>query len=148
MSVCVSSSWSQEKDEVLVKDITDQPESSGEEEGIEAIGEDTSVAGHKIKTLDNMEITLPFIPDIVPTVNDMLGKVPKLRYADHDVHDMAKFPELVEENYLINTRDIGPLGRPVLEPTQWITGLYNSGIMNLLDIAHSGCGKNVSLCVK
>jgi hypothetical protein len=95
-----------------------------------------------------MEITLPFIPDVVPTVNDMLGKVPKLRYAYHDVHDMAKFPELAEENYLINIGDIGPLGILVLEPTQWITGLYNSGIMNLLDIAHSRCGKNVSLCVK
>jgi hypothetical protein len=95
-----------------------------------------------------MEITLPFLPDAVPTVDDMLGKVPRLRYADHDVCDMAKFPELSEENYLINTGEIGPLGRLVLEPMQWIKGLYNSGIMNLLDIPHFGCGKNVGLCFK
>jgi hypothetical protein len=49
---------------------------------------------------------------------------------------------------LINTGEIGPLGRPVLEPVQWITGLYNSDIMNLLDIPHFGWGKNVGLCVK
>jgi hypothetical protein len=134
--------------QVLVEDITDQPESVGEEEGTEAAEAGTSVAGKKRKTPDSMEITLPFLPDVVPTVDDMLGKVPKLRYVDHDMRDMAKFPELVEENYLINTGEIGPLGRPVLEPTQWITGLYNSGIMNLLDIPHFGHGKNVSLCIK
>jgi hypothetical protein len=55
---------------------------------------------------------------------------------------------LAEENYLINTREIGSLGRPVLELTQWITGLYNSGIMNLLDILHFGSGKNVGFCIK
>jgi hypothetical protein len=95
-----------------------------------------------------MEITLPFHPYVVPTIDDMMGKVPKLRYADHDVHDMTKFLELVKEKYLINTGEIGPLGRPVLDPAQWITGLYNSWIMNLLDILHFGHGKNVSLCVK
>jgi hypothetical protein len=58
--------------------------------------------GKKRKTLDIMEITLPFLPDVVPTLNDMLAKVPKLRYVDHDMHDTIKFPELAEEKYLIN----------------------------------------------
>jgi hypothetical protein len=31
---------------------------------------------------------------------------------------------------------------------QWITGLYKSRIMNLLDIPHFGHGKSVWLCVK
>jgi hypothetical protein len=53
-----------------------------------------------------------------------------------------------EENYLINTGEIGPLGKPILEPCVVDNGLYNSGIMNLLDIPHFGCGKNVGLCVK
>jgi hypothetical protein len=35
-----------------------------------------------------------------------------------------------------------------MDPTQSITGLYNFGIMNLLDILHFGCGTNVELCVK
>jgi hypothetical protein len=82
------------------------------------------------------------------TMEYMMGKVPKLRYADHDVRDTEKFLDLAQENYLEDMGEIGPLGIPVLEPTHWITRLYNSGIMNLLDIPHFGHGKNVGLCVK
>jgi hypothetical protein len=45
-----------------------------------------------------MEITLPFLPNAVINVDDMLGKVPKLKYTDHDVHDATKFLDFVEEN--------------------------------------------------
>jgi hypothetical protein len=36
----------------------------------------------------------------------------------------------------------------VLEPVQWITELYNSDTMNLLDIPHFKWAKNVGLCIK
>jgi hypothetical protein len=39
-------------------------------------------------------------------------------------------------------------GVPILEPKQWITGLYNTRIMNLLEIPHFGWGKDVNNCVK
>jgi hypothetical protein len=42
----------------------------------------------------------------------------------------------------------GPSGVPLLEPVQWILGLYNTGIMNLLDIPHFGHGKHINGCVK
>jgi hypothetical protein len=64
-----------------------------------------------------MDITLPYLQEAFIMVDDMLGKVPKIRYTDHDVRDVAKFLELVEESYLINTGEIGPLGKPILEPT-------------------------------
>jgi hypothetical protein len=35
-----------------------------------------------------------------------------------------------------------------LEPKKWIVGLYNTGIMNLLEIPHFGSGKDVNACVK
>jgi len=35
-----------------------------------------------------------------------------------------------------------------LEPKQWITGFYNTDIMNLLEIPHFGRGKDVNNCVK
>jgi hypothetical protein len=82
------------------------------------------------------------------TVDYMLGKVPKLRYADLDVHNAEKFPELAAETYLVKTGKIGPLDKPIMDPTQWITGLYKSDIMNLLDIPHFGHSKNVRLYVK
>jgi hypothetical protein len=62
-----------------------------------------------------MDITLPYIPNAVIYANDMLGKVPNMRHVDHDVHDEEKFLDLAEENYLINTGEIGPLGKPILE---------------------------------
>jgi len=37
---------------------------------------------------------------------------------------------------------------PLLELTQWILGLYNTDIMNLLDIPHFGPGKHINACVK
>jgi hypothetical protein len=41
-----------------------------------------------------------------------------------------------------------PSGDPILEPKEWIMGLYNTIIMNLLDITHFGRGKDVNACVK
>jgi hypothetical protein len=95
-----------------------------------------------------MDITLLYLPDAVIIVDDMMGKVSKLRYADHDVHDAEKFLELAKESYLINTREIGPLDKPIMDLAKWIIGLYNYGIMNLLDISHFGCSKNVGLYIK
>jgi hypothetical protein len=37
---------------------------------------------------------------------------------------------------------------PLLEPTQWILRIYNTEIMNLLDIPHFGRGKHINKCVK
>jgi hypothetical protein len=84
----------------------------------------------------------------VVIVEDMLVKLPKLRYLDHDVRDTMKFPYLAEEVYLANIGEIVPLGKPIMEPAQWITGFYNSGIMNLLEIPHFKHGKNFGLYVK
>jgi hypothetical protein len=60
----------------------------------------------------------------------------------------VKFLEIMQETCLEDTMEIGPLETPILEPAQWITRIYNSGIMNLLDIPHFRSGKNVGLCAK
>jgi len=104
--------------------------------------------GKKIKTPNSIESALPFIPNIVPTIDDMTGKVPNLRYVDQDVQELAKFLELAEEIYLINTGEMGPLGRLVLEHAHWIMGIYNSGIMNLFNIPHFGNKNNVGIYIK
>jgi hypothetical protein len=39
-------------------------------------------------------------------------------------------------------------GVPILEKKQWITGFYNMGILNLLEILHFGRGKDVNNCFK
>jgi hypothetical protein len=39
-------------------------------------------------------------------------------------------------------------GIPMIDPTLWIVSLYNSGIMNLLEIPHFDRGRDVNACVK
>ena len=77
---------------------------------------DTSVLGKKRKVQDAMDIKLPYLPNTMIIVDDMLGKVPKLRYTDDDVCDAAKFLYLAKDTYLINPGKIGPLGKPIMEP--------------------------------
>jgi hypothetical protein len=77
----------------------------------------------------------------------MVGEVTTIKFYDHYVEDVTKFPDLTPQNYL-ESRGEGSLGMPLLEPTQWILGLYNTGIMNLLDVPHFGQGKHINACIK
>jgi hypothetical protein len=42
----------------------------------------------------------------------------------------------------------GPLGDLVLHPKQWVEGLVNTGILNLLEIPHFRRGKDVNNYIK
>jgi hypothetical protein len=133
---------------VLVEDITNRSDSEREEDNAETAKAGTSAIQQTLKAQYTMDITLPYLLDEVVTGDDMLEKVPKLRYSDHYVRDVTKFPDLAEETYFENIGEIGPLGKPIMDPAQWITGLYNSEIMNFLDITHFRGSKNVGLYVK
>jgi hypothetical protein len=58
---------------------------------------------------------VPHIPDLVIVVEYMLGFVPKLRYTDHDVTEVAKFPKLAQDVYMEN-RGSTSTRIPILEP--------------------------------
>jgi hypothetical protein len=90
---------------------------------------------------------LPHIPAGVQVLPNLLGCIDKLRYADQDVKYTDKFPEF-ENKCTQESKGTGPSGDPILEPKQWITGLYNTGVMNLLEIPHFGRGKDVNNYVK
>jgi hypothetical protein len=47
----------------------------------------------------------------------MLGKVSKTKYVDHDISHRVKFPEFMQEAYLEDMEEVGPLGKPIMEPT-------------------------------
>jgi hypothetical protein len=70
-----------------------------------------------------------------------------MRYSYHDVSDRDNFHEFVPQFYM-ERKGTSSSGVPILEPKQWIVGLYNTGIMNLLEIPHFGRGKYVNNCVK
>jgi hypothetical protein len=99
------------------------------------------------RTQEELAIVMPKIPKGVKTDDNMVGGVDSLKYSDHDVSDAIKFPDLAAQSYL-ESRGEGPSGAPLLEPAQWILGLYNTDIMNLLDIPHFGHGKHINGCVK
>jgi hypothetical protein len=92
-------------------------------------------------------IILPCIPEGVQATPSLLGCIERLRYTDHDVSDTNKFPEFVQQVYM-ESLGTGPLGDPILQPKQWVTGLENTGILNLLEIPHFGWGKDVNNCIK
>jgi len=62
-----------------------------------------------------VEITLPHLIDVVVAVEDMLGKMPKLNYVDHDITYTTKFLEFSQEVYMENGGEVGPIGKPILE---------------------------------
>jgi hypothetical protein len=92
-------------------------------------------------------LSLSQILEGVKILDAMLGIVNKLKYVDHDVAYMGKFPEFTQQVYM-EIKGEGPSRDPILELKQWITGIYNTWIMNLLEIPHFGRGKDVNACVK
>jgi len=91
-------------------------EGEEEEEPEDEVTEENLVTGQKRKAPSVVEITLPHLPNIVVAVEDMLGKVPKLKYADHDIIDTTKFPKFSQESYLEKRGEVGPPGKPIMEP--------------------------------
>jgi hypothetical protein len=63
------------------------------------------------------------------------------------VSDTINFLDFASQSYLESIGE-GPSGAPMLEPMQWILGLYNTNIMNLLYIPHFGNCKEINGCVK
>jgi len=65
----------------------------------------------------------------------------------HDVRNIDKLPEFVKQVYL-ERREVNTIGVPIMDPKKWIQGIYNTGIMNLLEILHFGKDKDVNNFVK
>jgi hypothetical protein len=94
-----------------------------------------------------LAIVMQKIPKGVKIDDNMLGGVDSLKYSKHDVSDTINFPYLATQSYM-ERRGEGPSCMPLLEPAQWILELYNTDIMNLLDIPHLGRSKHINKCVK
>jgi len=57
---------------------------------------------------------LPNIPSGVRVDDDMVDGVTVIKYSDHDVADVTKFPDPTSQNYL-ESRGEGSSGMPLLE---------------------------------
>jgi hypothetical protein len=98
-------------------------------------------------TQAKLDIVMSKIPKGVKTEDNMVGGVDSLKYSDHDVSDAIKLPDLAPQSYLESRGEV-PSSMPLLEHAQWILGLYNTNIMNLLEIPHFGHKKHINKCVK
>jgi hypothetical protein len=81
-----------------------------------------------LKTLSKQKelpLSLSQILEGVKILDDMLGFVNKIKYDDHDFPYMGKFPKFVKHIYM-ESKGEGPSRDPILEPKQWIAGLYNT----------------------
>ena len=92
------------------------------------------------------EIVFLRIPEGV-WVKSNLGYVEKLKYLDHDVTDMDKFPKFAKQVYLQNV-GLDPFGEPIHQPVQWAAGLAKMGILVLLELPHFGRGQYAKNCIK
>jgi hypothetical protein len=98
-------------------------------------------------TQEELSIVMSKIPNEVKTGDNMVGGFDSLKYSDHDVSDSTNFPYLAAHIY-VESRGEVPSGAPLLDHAQWILGLYNTDIKNLLDIPHFRCRKHINGCVK
>jgi hypothetical protein len=63
-----------DEEEVLVEDITNQPYSKGEKDDAETTEEGPFAVRKKRKAQDATDITLPYLPDAMVTMDIMLNK--------------------------------------------------------------------------
>jgi len=89
--------------------------------------------------MEELAIVMSKIPEGVNTDDEMVGGVKGLKYSYHDVSDAIKFLYLEAQSYLQSKGECQS-GAPLLEHVQWILVLYNTDIMNLIDIPHLGVG--------
>jgi hypothetical protein len=64
----------------------------------------------------------------------MLGVVSNLKFADHDLSDEKKFPDLSLRKYLRTFID-PETSFIIVDPNTWEAGLEKLGILNLLQIS-------------
>jgi hypothetical protein len=79
----------------------------------------------------------PLIPKGVIVEGDMLGLIPALNYANHDIIDEKKFPKLLPNKFLMKSISF-ETHIIVIEPQIWDMRLKKSCMLNLFDIPHFG----------
>jgi len=88
------------------------------------------------------------IMPIIPLVEgDMLGKILKLRYVEHDLADKNKFHEIFPLNYLCTIPN-SDATTYAIKSKQWAQGMEKVGILNLLDIPHFCRSTEINYYVK
>jgi len=65
-------------------------------------------------------LIFPRMQDGVQVKPNLLGHIEKLKYSNHDVADIDKFPEFTNKVYL-QTVGVNAVGESIDQPLQWAT---------------------------
>jgi hypothetical protein len=65
----------------------------------------------------------------------MLGLIPTLKYANHDIIDENKFLKLIPSKFPMKFIS-SEIHMIVIEPQVWARGLQKAGLLNMFDIPH------------
>ena len=77
----------------------------------------------------------------------MVGRVDKLKYADHDTNDLEKFPQFAPGKFL-HTVTYRETNVTLVEVRQWASGLEQAGLLRMLNVPHFGRSPHVTGVVK
>ena len=80
-------------------------------------------------------------------VSTMIGKIDRLKYADHDMNDREKFLQFTPGKYL-HSIHYSETRTMLLEVKQWDAGLEQAGLLKMLNVPHFGCSTQVTMVVK
>lgn len=92
------------------------------------------------KDLDPRKFLLntPLLPDNITFEGPRLARIPHLKLEHWDLVDHEKFPHLATENYMKRVF-YKESGVTALELVEWIRGVDQSGLLNLLWVSHYHC---------
>lgn len=79
----------------------------------------------------NFSISTPLLPEQVPFEGLQLAWIPFLKMEDCDLANHARFPHLAIDKYMKHIY-YAELGVTTLEMVEWIRGVENLGLLNLL----------------
>ena len=107
-----------------------------------------NAAPFTLPSLENTYIPAQMDPKGVLLEENLHGQIQKFQFADHNITNGEKFPNLVIRNYLEKMISSYPKAPVVLELQTWENGLMKSGILNLLEIPHFERPSLVKVCTK
>lgn len=80
-------------------------------------------------------LNTPVIPEGITFEGPRLAWIPHLKLEDWDLADHERFPKLTMESYMRRVY-YKEYGVTMLEPMEWIRGVNQSGLLNLLWVPH------------
>lgn len=92
-------------------------------------------------------LKMPLLPQSITYEGPRLVWIPHLKMEDWDLVDHERFPHLATKNYMKQVY-YKEFGVTALEPVEWIRGVNQSRLLNLLWVPHYHCSNINIIAIK